>query len=494
MLTISDETGDITVDLSALSDTDTTISNTGASLDGATNVLTISDETGDVTVDLSSLSDTDTALGTDDQTLTADRTIFTDGNELRISGASPELVLATNDAASQSPELIFVNPGQTSFDQVVLAARDNEAFSIDTETSGALSQLMALSAAGRLTLDNYGVGNFPGDEAADSYLTVNADGRVREVTAPSFVDTTVSNTGAALDGATNVLTITDETGDITVDLSALSDTDTDTTVSNTGAALDGATNVLTISDETGDITVDLSALSDTDTDTTDLDWVVSGSASTLSTAVSDSIYTNGNVGINTTAPSHPLVVDTASVNNALVVRESTDATPLARVGVGTDTPGYSVDVVGDIRATNNIYAGNQFLASSFFQTSDARLKSGVRGYNQGLEVLRKMRTVSFNYNGMGLPSNTERTHYGVIAQELQAIDPALVGSFESPEDGVEYLTVNVQSMTYVLANAVQQLDAENATLRAKLDDAEARLQALEAFALAVESSLGVSVQ
>ena len=40
-------------------------------------------------------------------------------------------------------------------------------------------------------------------------------------------------------------------------------------------------------------------------------------------------------------------------------------------------------------------------------------------------------------------------------------------------------------MTYVLANAVQQLDAENATLRAKLDDAEARLQALEAFALAV---------
>ena len=91
------------------------------------------------------------------------------------------------------------------------------------------------------------------------------------------------------------------------------------------------------------------------------------------------------------------MVDTAAVNNALVVRESTDATPLARVGVGTDTPGYSMDVVGDIRATNNIYAGNQFLASSFFQTSDARLKSDVRGYNQGLEVLRKMRTVSFNY-------------------------------------------------------------------------------------------------
>ena len=140
------------------------------------------------------------------------------------------------------------------------------------------------------------------------------------------------------------------------------------------------------------------------------------------------------------------------------------------MGVGTDTPGYSLDVSGDIRATGSIYSGDQFLASNFFQTSDRRLKTEIEGFNRGLEILRQMRLVSYRYNGLGLPTNTERLHYGVIAQELQAIDPELVGSFYSPEDRMDYMTVNVQSMTYVLANALQQLDAENARITAVLLD------------------------
>ena len=71
-------------------------------------------------------------------------------------------------------------------------ARDNEVFSIDTETSGArLSSWPCPQQAA--TLDNYGVGSFPGMKP-DSYLTVN-DGRVRKFRA-SFIDTTVSNTAA----------------------------------------------------------------------------------------------------------------------------------------------------------------------------------------------------------------------------------------------------------------------------------------------------------
>jgi hypothetical protein len=223
---------------------------------------------------------------------------------------------------------------------------------------------------------------------------------------PVVIDT-IQNTAASLD-AQNVLTITDEAGDVTVDLSGLATTPSDTTVSNTGATLDDTTNVLTITDETGDVTVDLSAV---DTDTTDLDWALSGSASDLSTAFGDSIYTNGNVGINTNAPTYPLVVDTAATQNALVVREATEGgQTLGRVGVGTDTPGYSLDVSGDIRATGSIYSGDQFLASNFFQTSDRRLKTEIEGFNRGLEILRQMRLVSYRYNGLGLPTNTERLH------------------------------------------------------------------------------------
>ena len=189
-----------------------------------------------------------------------------------------------------------------------------------------------------------------------------------------------------------------------------------------------------------------------------------------------------------TPPQAVLHVKGETASNDDVIFQNMDAHD------GTANSGNVLVVDGDIRATGNIYSGDQFLASNFFQTSDRRLKTDVEGFNAGLEVLRQMRTVSFRYNGIGLPSNTERVHYGVIAQDMADIDENLVGSFKSPEDGVDYLTVNVQSMTYVLANAVQQLDAENASLRAQLADTEARLARLEALALMMEAQLGISAQ
>ena len=398
VLTITDEAGDVTVDLSGLATTlnDTTVSNTGATLDNATNVLTITDETGDVTVDLSSI-DTDT----------------------------------------------FVSFG----------------LPIDLQlSSGTRTRSYSYTAAdGSLGTLEFQDQDF--DQSAT--LTDNQDGSY------TFRETVISGQPIAFDP-------------VVID-----------TIQNNAASLD-AQNVLTITDEAGDVTVDLSSI---DTDTTDLDWAVSGSASNLSTAIGDSIYTNGNVGINTNAPSYPLVVDTAATQNALVVREATEGgQTLGRVGVGTDTPGYSLDVSGDIRATGSIYSGDQFLASNFFQTSDRRLKTEIEGFNRGLEILRQMRLVSYRYNGLGLPTNTERLHYGVIAQELHEIDPALVGSFYSPEENMDYLTVNVQSMTYVLANALQQLDAENARITAVLLDSETRITNLEKRLRLMEARLGVSDQ
>ncbi|MGB1161690.1 MAG: tail fiber domain-containing protein [Alphaproteobacteria bacterium] len=375
---------------------DTTVSNTGATLDNTTNVLTISDETGDVTVDISSV-DTDTF----------------------VSFATPLTAPA-----------------------------------VDGTTTKIYPYTAADGSSGQLTFDDQNT-----DQSAT--LTDNLNGSY------TFQQTVIAGQPIAFQP-------------IVID-----------TIQNTAASLD-AQNVLTITDEAGDVTVDLSAV---DTDTTDLDWAVSSSASDLSAAIGDSIYTNGNVGINTNVPSYPLVVDTASTQNALVVREAIEGgQTLGRVGVGTDTPGYSLDVSGDIRATGNIYSGDQFLASNFFQTSDRRLKTEIEGFNRGLEILRQMSLVSYRYNGLGLPTNTERLHYGVLAQELQDIDPELVGSFYSPEDNMDYLTVNVQSMTYVLANALQQLDAENARITAVLLDSEARISRLEKRLRLMEARLGVSDQ
>ena len=73
---------------------------------------------------------------------------------------------------------------------------------------------------------------YDGTADNEGVLLIDTDDGHRMKTVPltdpigSSTDTTVSNTGASFDGGTNVLTITDETGDITVDLSAPSDTDT----------------------------------------------------------------------------------------------------------------------------------------------------------------------------------------------------------------------------------------------------------------------------
>ena len=595
LLTIEEDGLTFITDLSDLQDTDTDTVIVDVTYDGVANTLSVLDSgLNQFDVDLTDLQDTFTDLNLGNSNLTqtagdAVRTYDAGNQELHFANGSFVLGNSTRvdegESASQAAGTQAGN-GYTEtpalYTQIIEAINETGpqstgiAFSNDgtyNSTTDVLSLFtngqnrLVAHGNGHVQLNEYGqnIARFPGDAALDKYLTVGIQGYIREVPAPvdttisntgasldgqnvltitdetgdisvdlsglavTLSDTTVSNTAATLDGLTNVLTITDETGDVTVDLSALSDTDT--TISNTAATLDGLTNVLTITDETGDVTVDLSSLSDAlndttvsntaatfdgatnvltitdetgdvavdisavDTDTTDLDWAVSGTASDLSTGIGDNIYTNGNVGINTDAPLYPLVVDTAATQNALVVREATEgAETLGRVGVGTDTPGYSLDVSGDIRATGSIYSGDQFLASNFFQTSDRRLKTEIEGFNRGLEILRQMRLVSYRYNGLGLPTNTERLHYGVIAQELQAIDPELVGSFYSPEDRMDYMTVNVQSMTYVLANALQQLDAENARITAVLLDSEARISRLEESMRLMAARLGVSDQ
>ena len=523
VLSITEGGSTLTVDLSDLADSFTDTDTTIVSFDytAATNILSVVDSAfNQFDVDLTELHDQAVNLGNSDLTQTpagTNRTYDMSGQVLHFDNGHamigsvidpgdsyPTLEGATQLASNYASKGNLSTPWiHTNFleafnerDQYTTGIAlgqdgkyNGQGDMINFVTSG--NSRLRISPAGQLRAYIYGKGSsvLVGNAATDMFLTVDGIGNIREVAAPS--DTTIQNTAAALDGS-NVLTITDEAGDVTVDLSGLAVTLSDTTVSNTAATLDAGTNVLTITDETGDVTVDLSPV---DTDTTDLDWAVANSASDLATGVGDNIYTNGNVGINTNAPSYPLVVDTAATQNALVVREGTEnSLTVGRVGIGTDTPGYSLDVSGDIRATGSIYSGDQFLASNFFQTSDRRLKTEIEGFNRGLEVLRQMRTVSYRYNGIGLPANTDRLHYGVIAQELAEIDPELVGSYYSKEDDMEFLTVNVQSMTYVLANALQQLDAENARIVSLLIESEMRMAQMEDRLNRLEAALGVSDQ
>ena len=78
-----------------------------------------------------------------------------------------------------------------------------------------------------------------------------------------------------------------------------------------------------------------------------------------------------NVGIGVLETQAVLHVKGETGSNDDVIFQNMDAHD------GAANSGNVLVVDGDIRATGNIYSGNQFLASNFFQTSDRRLKTYV---------------------------------------------------------------------------------------------------------------------
>ena len=209
---------------------------------------------------------------------------------------------------------------------------------------------------------------------------------------------------------------------------------------------------------------------------------------------------SGQVGIGTTSPAYKLDV----VGNRIRLRNSTAAgaktldlrvdggaidvnatnadlfvysdtgdvimQPLGRrVGIGTTSPGFRLDVAGSAHA------------SSFPTSSDARFKQDVERLTDVLEKLESVRGVSFEWNDVyeSLGRATGHTEIGVLAQEVQAVFPELVTSWG--DEG--YLAVDYGRLTAVLIEAIKELradqDAEFAALQQRNADLEARVEALE---------------
>ena len=131
---------------------------------------------------------------------------------------------------------------------------------------------------------------------------------------------------------------------------------------------------------------------------------------------------------------------------------------LTRVGIGTLTPGYTLDVAGPAHA------------SSFPTSSDARLKENVVQLDNVLEKLEKIRGVSFEWNAVyeSLGRSTGHREIGVIAQDVEAQFPELVTEWGEEH----YKAVDYGRLTGVLIEAIKELRAENRALRKRIDSLE----------------------
>ncbi|MBL0050832.1 MAG: tail fiber domain-containing protein [Bacteroidetes bacterium] len=181
---------------------------------------------------------------------------------------------------------------------------------------------------------------------------------------------------------------------------------------------------------------------------------VSGSHNTF---VGDSSTASLNNLINATAiGSHA----TVGASNCMVlgsIAGLNGATSSVNVGIGTTVPAFRLQI-----STNSAAKPT---SNTWTIASDARLKTNVHDYKEGLDVLKNIHPVWFTYTGeAGMP---KETGVGVLAQEIKEVAPYMVGTWNYRDDNnksTDYLSVDNGAMTYMLINSVKELDKKNEQL------------------------------
>jgi hypothetical protein len=194
---------------------------------------------------------------------------------------------------------------------------------------------------------------------------------------------------------------------------------------------------------------------------------LSGNATTASTASATSAALTAGTGLSsagtfngstarTFAVSYGTTAGTACQGNDARLSDSRQATntntQLASLGVGTAASGTA----GEIRATNNITA--------YF--SDERLKTKTGDIENALDKVCQIETMLYHANetAVALGYDASIQEVGVTAQSVQKVQPEIV--VPAPIDD-RYLTVRYEKLVPLLIEAIKELKAQVAELKAK---------------------------
>jgi hypothetical protein len=211
---------------------------------------------------------------------------------------------------------------------------------------------------------------------------------------------------------------------------------------------------------------------------------------------------SGNVGIGTDSPNDPchVIGSTPNTNNLLLIHKvesictGTVANGFgARIQFNTSMTGQNNVELGSIGFYNDDVSGayGNFVVytrpnatsairltvanngsvgapsgTNLYNPSDARLKQNVTNLTGSLEKIKQMQGVSFNWIDGFCDPESDKTLYGLIAQDLQSVDLNLVDSFVDDSITVNDVTVenplrvNEKFIIPVLVEAVKELSAK----------------------------------
>ena len=149
------------------------------------------------------------------------------------------------------------------------------------------------------------------------------------------------------------------------------------------------------------------------------------------------------------------------------LERSAEGALATRIEADEQTGTIRIIIDGEARAifdANGLHVdGNVTYTGTLTDISDHRLKADIRRLPPQSENIAALDPVAFSM----ADDPARRTEYGVIAQEMEAVYPALV---ETRSGGTK--AVNYTGLIAPLVSAVQELQADNARLRARIEALE----------------------
>lgn len=120
-------------------------------------------------------------------------------------------------------------------------------------------------------------------------------------------------------------------------------------------------------------------------------------------------------------------------------------------------------------------AGGCSASSTWAVISDERLKTDVQPYTRGLADLLPLEPIMYKWTGTGGTSADGELHYGLSAQQVEAVMPELIREQEyvpqedaKDDEPMTLKTYSPTDITFALINAIKELNARIAALEAQL--------------------------
>jgi|GEM_PF-2842094 len=131
------------------------------------------------------------------------------------------------------------------------------------------------------------------------------------------------------------------------------------------------------------------------------------------------------------------------------------------VCINCDTPALSAS----ISPYYDLYVNGKAFKTlpGIWETSDSIIKTNISNYIDGLNVIKNITPIYYNYNGLA-GINSDKQYIGVLAQKLAPIAPYMVDTMNiilHPLDTytTQILTMNPDAFFYMSINAIKQLDS-----------------------------------